>query len=579
MEMRMIARDSSPAVERRFVPKGIDLADFSQIEPLYTQLLSRPLNSTGELEQWLSDFSELHAATDEFGARRYIDKSCHTDNPEVQRRYLHFVEEIEPKIKPLFFHLQQKFLESPAAGLLEPSRRTILTRNWRADVEVFRQENVPLETEVTKLSNEYDRISSAMTVHFEDREQTLQQMARYQEVPDRALRQPAWELTGNRRLVDRDAIDAIFDQQLDLRRQIAHNAGLESYRDVIWKSYKRFDYTPEQCFEFADTIAQTCVPLVKRLDTARKRDLNVEILRPWDLSVDPKHRPALVPFKEGQTDQFVAKTKSILQQLSPQLADEFDSLRRHNNLDLETRKGKQPGGYQSNLEESKQAFIFLNAAGLHRDIEVLLHEAGHAFHHLAASGAEPIVFLRSAPMEFCEVASMSMELLGSEHFEVFYNDADAARARRSMFESIIRFFPWMATIDLFQHWLYTHPNHTRQQRTDEWMSILQRFSGDIDWTGYETIRAASWQRQLHLFHNPFYYVEYGIAQIGALQLWLKARQDPKRALANYQAALRLGGTRPLPELFSAAGIRFDFSEKTLRPLMNALGEELDRLPA
>jgi oligoendopeptidase F len=321
------------------------------------------------------------------------------------------------------------------------------------------------------------------------------------------------------------------------------------------------------------------VPVVKQLDARRKAELKINSLRPWDLSVDPQNRAPLEPFKEDQANIFIDKTKEIFQRLSPELADEFESLRRNQNLDLQSRKGKQPGGYQSSLEESKQPFIFMNAAGLQRDVEVLLHEGGHAFHHLAAAPVEPLVFLRSAPMEFCEVASMSMEMLGSEHFDVFYNDADAARARRMLIEGIIRFFPWMATIDTFQHWLYTHPGHSREQRTDQWLTILDRFGGSTDWTGYENIRQSSWQRQLHLYHNPFYYVEYGIAQLGALQLWLKARQDPNRALSNYRAALKLGGTRPLPDLFSAAGIRFDFSQNMLGPLMNALAEELTNLPA
>jgi oligoendopeptidase F len=341
---------------------------------------------------------------------------------------------------------------------------------------------------------------------------------------------------------------------------------------------KRFDYTPEQCLAFADAIADTCVPLAKRLDAQRRTDLGIDRIRPWDSAVDPKNRPPLEPFKEDQTRLFVDKTRQIFARLSPELGSEFESLRTNKNLDLESRKGKQPGGYQCSLEESKQPFIFMNAAGLQRDVETLLHEGGHAFHFLAAAATEPLVFLRSAPMEFCEVASMSMELLGSEHFDVFYNETDTARARRTMIEGIIRFFPWMATIDVFQHWLYTNPGHTREQRTREWLEIVERFGGDTDWSGYEMIRESLWQRQLHLFHVPFYYVEYGIAQIGALQLWLKAREDPRRALANYRAALRLGGTRPLPELFNAAGIRFDFSAQTLRPLMNALGEELERLP-
>ena len=320
------------------------------------------------------------------------------------------------------------------------------------------------------------------------------------------------------------------------------------------------------------------MPLTRAMDRERRADLKLDALRPWDLSVDPKNRPPLRPFTEEKTTLFIDRTKAIFERLSPELAGDFESLRRRNNLDLASRKGKQPGGYQMSLEEAREPFIFMNAAGLQRDVETLLHEGGHAFHALAARN-EDLVFLRSAPMEFCEVASMSMEALGSEHMDVFYSDpADAARAKRTYLEGVVRILPWIATIDLFQHWIYLHPGHTRQQRTDAWLGLLDRFGGDVDWTGLEHFRAAMWHRQLHLFHAPFYYIEYGIAQLGALQVWMKAKEDPRRALANYRAALALGGTRPLPDLFAAAGIRFEFSERTLGPLMQAVSDELAELP-
>ena len=570
---------STTVPARRFVPQEIDLSKFEQIEPLYTQLLERPIVSAQAAEQWLLDASELSAAVDEYGARRYIDKSCHTDDAEIERRFMQFVEQVEPKIKPLQFKLQKKFLSAPAAVELRDGQRYLLLRKkWHADVALFRDENVPLETEVTKKVTEYDKLSGALTVNFDGREQTLQQLARYGEQTDRDLRERAWRAANQRRLQDRAAMDTIFDDLLKLRKQIAANAGLSDYRAFQWIANKRFDYTPEQCLQFADAIERCCVPIVKKLDAQRRADLGVATLRPWDQSVDPKNRPPLVPFGESDVQTLLSKTTEIFTKLSPDLAKDFDSLRVNGNLDLDSRKGKQPGGYQSSLEESKQPFIFMNAAGLQRDVETLLHEGGHAFHYLWATH-EPLVFLRSAPMEFCEVASMSMELLGSEHLDVFYNQADVARAKRTLYEGIVRFFPWMATIDTFQHWLYTHPNHTQAERTAQWLSILDRFSGDVDWSGLGAIRESSWQRQLHLFHYPFYYIEYGIAQLGALQLWLKAMEDPRRALANYRAALSLGGTRPLPELFSAAGIRFDFSEQTLKPLMDTLESELAALPA
>ena len=469
-------------------------------------------------------------------------------------------------------------MQSPARTALVGSRFEILGRRWQSDVEIFRDENVPLETEITRKVTEYDQINGQMTVILRGKELTMQQAARFLEDPDRPTRQEAWETSSRRRLVDRESIETIYDSLFPLRHKIAQNAGLSDYRAFQWKANKRFDYTPDDCLRFADSIAEICVPIVRRLDRERAADLKLEVLRPWDSAVDTKGRPPLRPFDENKIDEFVSKTREIFNRLSPALASDFDQLRERGNLDLQSRKGKQPGGFLMPLEETRQPFIFMNAAGLQRDIETLLHEGGHAFHHLAAS-KEDLVFVRSAPMEFCEVASMSMELLGGEHFGVFYTEADAARARRKMIEGIIYFFPWMAIIDSFQHWLYTHPAHSREDRKRIWISLLDRFGGVVDWTTWEPVRESLWQRQGHLFHAPFYYIEYGIAQLGALQLWMKSRENTKQAIANYRSALALGGTRPLPQLFAAAGIVFDFSQKTLGPLMEALEEELRRLPA
>jgi oligoendopeptidase F len=561
-----------------FVPHDLDVSDFAQLEPLYTALLDRPVNTAELLEAWLVDVSDLTAVVGEYGSRRYIDKSCHTDDERVEKAYLHFIENIEPRVKPLFFRLQKKFVASPARPALPGGRYRVLERLWAADVELFRDENVPLETQVTRLVNEYDKTMGAMVVSFRGQDYTLQQLARFIEEPDRETRKQAWEATANRRVQDRKRVDDLFDRVLPLREAIARNAGMSDYRAFVWKQNKRFDYTPEDCLRFADAIAEACVPLMNELDRRRRDDLGLEALRPWDLNVDPKKRPPLRPFREDQGDLFVDKVKAIFQRLSPELAGEFETLRTRGNLDLQSRKGKQPGGYQLSLEASREPFIFTNAAGLHRDVEVLLHEGGHAFHFMAAS-REPLVWLREAPIEFCEVASMSMEALGCEHFDVFYGEGvDASRGKRAYLETVVRTFPWVAIIDSFQHWIYTHPGHGRAERTEEWLRLTDRFYHRLDWAGHEATKESLWQRQLHLFHLPFYYVEYAIAQLGALQLWMKARHDPKRAIANYRAALALGGTRPLPELFAAAGISFDFSDKTLRPLMSALREEIDALP-
>ncbi len=574
-----------PVPTRTFVPADLNPADWARVEPLYQALLDRAINSAGELHQWLLDLSELSAVMSEYGSRRNIEKSCHTDDVEIEKAFLHFLENIRPKIQPLFFELQKKYLASSYHTQLDElktvggvGKYALLTREWRTEVDIFRTENIPLQTQIAKLTSEYDKINGAMLVSYRGRQYTLQQAARFLEEPDRTTRQEVWELTANRRLEGRDAIDTIFESQLKLREQVARNAGFKNFRDYSWKSMMRFDYAPDHCMRFADAIESEVMPVVKELNTRRTRDLELTRLRPWDLAVDPRNRAPLKPFAPDRCEDLVSRCQMIFDRISPELGSDFSRLKPGRNLDLDSRKAKRGGGYQSSLEEIREPFIFMNAAGLQRDVETLLHEGGHAFHYLAAR-SEPLIFLRHAPIEFCEVASMSMELMGADHFDVFYpKPEDANRARATLLEGIIRILPWIATVDGFQHWLYTHPGHSRAERYAAWLNILGRFSDpSIDFAGHEATRETRWHAQLHLFHHPFYYIEYGIAQLGALQLWLQFRLDRTKALNHYRAALQLGGTRPLPELFQAAGIQFDFSEDILRPLMREVRETLAKV--
>lgn len=563
---------------RTFVPATLDVTNFAELEILFRELLDRPLESASNAEQWLEDFSELFSVIYEYSARRYIDKSGHTDSPEFEKAYLFFVEQIEPKVKPLAFQLQRKLLESPAAGKLVGQRYQILLRNWRTEFELFREESIPLQTQIARLETDYNRIGGSLTAKFRGTQYTLEQLSRFLEEPERSTRQEAWEDIARRRIADRCVVEHVFDQMLQLRNSVARNSGLSDYRAYMWKSYGRFDYTPEDCVAFADAVAQTCVPIDRELDRQRREMLQLDRLRPWDFSVDPRHRPPLRPFDASNMNALIDGTKAIFSRLSPRFGEELEFLRARNNLDLESRKGKQPGGSMTWLAESCEPYIHMNATGMHADVTTLLHEGGHALHFLAARH-EPLTFLRIAPVEFLEIASMGMEMFGHDHLDVFYDEADAARAKRNQLERIVWLLCSVAMIDLFQHWIYTHPGHTRDERTAEWLHLRERFGSQADWTGYEEVRASSWLWIPHLFNSPFYYIEYGIAQLGALQLWLKSRHDPHGALAGYRAALALGGTRTLPQLFAAAGISFDFSAKTLGPLMHAVQEELAQLPA
>jgi oligoendopeptidase F len=556
---------------RHFVPVDLDPAEWGHIEPLFDALEARPLASTTELEIWIRDVDELESVLGEYAARRYIDMTSHTDDPTIERRYLHLVEEIEPRCAPRWHRLKVKYLAVPSRSGLDRRRFEVYDRHVEASVALFREENVPLLAELKALDQRYDKLCGAMTVTFQGAERTFPQMNRFQEVPDREVRGEAWEAVARRRLDDRESIETIFEEMLNVRQRVAENAGLPDFRAYTWRTRERFDYTPEDCERFHAAVEQVVVPLRDLLDQRRRAELSVSRLRPWDLAVDPQHRPPLRPFESA--DELCDGVETILGRLAPEFGQELARLRQRGALDVESRKGKAPGGYQYTLDEIREPFIFMNAAGLQRDVETLLHESGHAL-HAAATRELPLRAYRHAPLEFCEVASMAMEHLGRPHLDVFYAPEEAARAARKHLEDMIALLTWIATIDAFQHWLYTHPGHDREQRRAVWNATLDRFYHKLDWTDWQAARDAMWHRQGHLFGSPFYYIEYGIAQIGALQIWLQACRDPERAIANYRRALALGGSRPLPELFGAAEIAFDFSERTLAPLVEAVAREV-----
>jgi oligoendopeptidase F len=595
--MNLLPFAKLPAYQpRTFVPPTLDLGDWPQIAPLFDRLETRAAQcqSAADLERWLLDWSELSAALDEESSRRYIAMTCHTDNAGAEKAYLHFVENVEPQLKPRQFALEKIYIHR-RGELHEPqtennngtrrdrpseNRYFVFDRDVKNHVELFRPENVALETEDAKLCQQYQKLAGSLTVNFRGEEKTLVQMGRYLEEPDRALRQEAWELVARRRLQEVDNFDEILDRLIDLRERTARNAGFKNYRDYAFRRLGRFDYTPEDCTRFHDAVAREVMPAVRELHAARRRQLGLDKLhpghlRPWDLAVDPQNRPALKPF--GQVGEMVSRTQKIFDRLDGELAGGFRQMQDLRLLDLDNRKGKAPGGYQQTLAEARVPFIFMNAVGQQRDVETILHEAGHAFHALAARDEDLHAYRNNPPIEFCEVASMSMELLGNEFIEEFYSAADANRARRVHLEGIIGIFPWIATVDAFQHWIYTHPGHSRAERAAAWLELMDRFGGDVDWSGYEAARANLWHRQLHIFTHPFYYIEYGIAQLGALQVWANSKRDKVKALNDYKQALALGGSRPLPELFSAAGCKFEFDAATIKPLIELVQEELKKL--
>ena len=595
----MKEQDNVKEFPRTFVPAYADLGDWDDIEPLFQELVGRGIDSPGDLERWLLDRSELSACLSEERSRRYIDMTCDTEDEGKEHRYLELIETVIPKVKPYWHRLNEMYVACEQRTGLDDRRYGVLDREIAAEIEIFREENIPLQTEAAKLSQRYQKIIGAMSVTYRGQEYTLPQIAKFLEETDRSVRREVWELVAQRRQQDREVLHEIFDRLVELRHQIARNAGFDDYRGYAFKAMQRFDYTIADAEAFHQAIEECVVPLYRQLNEQRLALLkeaeatkvveagavetadgpagdSIESLRPWDSEVDPFGRAPLRPFET--TADLTSGVQQILARIDTDLESQFAGMLERGELDLDSRRGKAPGGYMSTRDEIRRPFIFMNAAGLHRDVEVLLHESGHAFHSLAARN-DPIVAYRHSPIEFAEVASMTMELFADDLFDVFYDDAGAARAKRKHLEGIIRLLPWVAQIDAFQHWLYAHPEHTREERAQHWLELEARFGPAFDWSGHEQVRESLWQRQLHLYEVPFYYVEYGIAQLGALQIWTKFREDASAAVSNYRSALALGGSRPLPELFAAAGARFDFSADTIAPLMEAIESELSGLPA
>jgi len=565
-----------------FVPSGINAASWDALEPLYQELTAREIRSVAELDKLITDRSDLDAAAAEAASVLYINMTCHTDDAAHNKAYLDHIQNVQPKLKESGFELDKKITRSPFVAELDP-KYAVYLRNTRAGVELFRIENVPIETKLAELDQEYSQICGAMTVEFRGQERTIPQMSPFQEDTDRATREAAWRTVAERRYRDKERIAEIFDEMVKLRHQIALNAGFVNFRDYMFKAKRRFEYTPDDCHRFAEGVQRVCVPAMRKLHAERAASLGIPKLRPWDLFVDVRGRSALKPFVTA--DEMVHRSSRLFHRMEPSLGRMFDTLRLGGCLDLETRKGKAPGGYQANRDWIRKPFIFMNAAGIQRDVETIVHEAGHAFHALLSRHDPLLAYRAEIPLEFAEVASMGMELTAHPFLDEFYPpDAqgvspDAMRAQRVHLEAIAGLLPIVAAVDQFQHWVYTNTGHTRAQREAYWSTLNDRFGGGIDWTGLEHLLAVSWHRILHLFGVPFYYIEYGIAQLGAIQLWLNYKQNPAQAIDSYVQALTLGGARPIPDLYAAAGLSFDMGPEIIARLWNAVEEELRKLPA
>ncbi|MCF3110110.1 M3 family oligoendopeptidase [Niabella sp. CC-SYL272] len=563
-------------LQRQFLPAGFKITDWQTLEPYFKDLAGRELPDMEALNRWLQDISELEAVVSEEACWRQINMTRDTTDTALAESFTFFMTEIQPKIQPYADQLNRKLIENPLSNELTAPEYFTYLRNVKKNIELFREENIPLQSELAVEAQQFGAIAGKMTVTVNDQEYTLQQAAKFLESPDRTLRESVYRKIGDRRLQDKDALDDLFDSLLKKRHQVALNAGFENYRDYRFAELGRFDYNKENCFQFHEAVKQHVLPLVDKIYQQKKEKLGLDTLRPWDIDAEPAGTEPLRPFNTGS--ELVEKAIHCFNELNPFFGDCLRKMNEMGRLDLESRKGKAPGGYNCPLAETGAPFIFMNAAGTMDDVTTMVHEGGHAIHSFLTHPLKLSAF-KEYPTEIAEVASMSMELFSMEHWTGFFKTTEELkRAHEQQLERVLTIFPWIATIDQFQHWIYEHPTHTRGERLSAWQSILASFTPQtLDTGGLEDYRNFSWQRQLHLYEVPFYYIEYGIAQLGAIGLWQQYKKDKTQALDHYIQALSLGGTRPLPQLFEAAGLRFDLSPDHIKGLMEFVKGELDKL--
>ncbi|MEO6219337.1 MAG: M3 family oligoendopeptidase, partial [Ginsengibacter sp.] len=533
-------------IERKYIPQNLVVEIWESIEPYLKELLERDINSKKDLEKWLTDMNELDAVINEDFSWRQIKMTCDTTDKNLEESFNFFCMEIQPKIQPFADALNKKLVNSLFLKELDAATYFTYLRTVKKNIDLFREDNIQLQAELAVLQQKYGVITGKMVVEVNGKEYTLQQAAKFLESHDRDLREDVYRKINERRLQDKDELIDLFSTLIEKRQKVAQNAGFGNYRDYKFKELGRFDYTTEDCFRFHDSVSNHVLPLVNRIYANKKHKLGLDNLRPWDVEAEPKGTKALTPFKTGS--ELLKKSIECFTQIRPFFGECLEQMNTMKHLDLESRQGKAPGGYNCPLAESGAPFIFMNAAGQMHDLTTMVHEGGHAVHSFLTHHLSLYAF-KEYPMEIAEVASMAMELFSMDHWDVFFeNKDDLRRAKEHQLERTISIFPWIAVIDKFQHWLYENPNHTTEDRTAQWLTILNSFSDDvIDYTGLENYRANGWQKQLHLFEVPFYYIEYGIAQLGAIGMWMQYKKNPEQALDNYMKALSLGGTKTLPE--------------------------------
>jgi oligoendopeptidase F len=558
---------------RKFLPNNFEINSWETLQPYFEDLKYREINSLADLEKWLHDRSELEAVLEEDMAWRYIKMNIDTTNKAYQDSFNFFVTQISPNIAPYDDELNKKVNASKFALELKGDAYKIYFRRIKKSIELYREENIPIITQLQTDQQKYGAVCAAMTVDIDGKTLTLQQAAKYFKENDRAKREEVFRKVNARRLQDKEELNNQFNHLIQLRHKVALNAGFKNYRDYKHEELGRFDYKVEDCFAFHDAIANEVMPIINSIDELRKKDLQLESLKPWDTEVDTSGKAPLKPFDNG--NELLEKTIKAFYRLDTYFGECIEIMKEMGHLDLDSRIGKAPGGFNYPLYETGVPLIYMNAAGTLRDLVTMVHEGGHAIHSFLTRDLELTEF-KSVPSEVAELASMGMELISMDFWDEFFtNEDDLKRAQKEQLEKVISTLPWVAAIDKFQHWIYENPNHTEVERYDKWNEIMNTFgSAVVDWSGFEEVRSNLWQKQLHLYEVPFYYIEYGMAQLGAIALWRNYKQNPEKTIKQYKEALKLGYTKSIGEIYKTAGIEFNFSRNYVKELMQFVSDEL-----
>lgn len=561
---------------RHYLPQELIIDSWEVLTPYFQDLENRDITRKESFEHWLQDLSEMEAVLEEDLAWRYIRMTIDTTNENLTKAYTFFVTEIQPQLAPIEDRINKKMMGSPfIAEFQKESSYNIFFKKIRTALELYRDENVPILAELSEESQKFGSISAAQSIDHDGKKLTMQQASLLLKDQNETLRKEVFEKIVSRRRMDIKAFDDLFDSLLKKRHQVAVNAGFKNFRDYKFAEMNRFDYSVDDCKKFHQSVKRSVVPLVKHIQSERLRKLGMEKFKPWDLDVDPEGNQPLKPFKNGE--ELLSKTTQMMDRIDPFFGDCLRTMEQMGHLDLESKPGKAPGGYNYPLYEVGVPFIFMNAVGSHRDLITMVHEGGHAVHSFLSRDL-PLTGFKNLPSEVAELASMSMELLTIDEWDVFYSEDEHKRAKREHLEDIIKIMPWIAQIDEFQHWVYENHDHSAVERRTKWKELSGEYgTGLTDWDGFEDIYETSWQRQLHLFEVPFYYIEYGIAQLGALGIWMNYRNDPEKAINSYKEALKLGYTSSIPEIYKTANVSFDFSQQHISKLMRSIEEYLQVL--